>query len=232
MPRTDEPIPRLPADERRRLAPLYAKRLEEVYGDPRPALNYRNAYELLVAVILSAQTTDSAVNKATPTLFARYPDPAALAAAEQADVEKLIHSLGFYRQKARNIIAAARLIVTEHGGRVPDTMEDLLRLPGVARKTANIVLANAFNIVVGIAVDTHVLRLAHRFGLSDESNPDKVERDLMALFPQECWRRVNYDLISHGRAICDAKRPACGACFLSDICPSAFRLDGWRESTE
>lgn len=232
MPRTDEPIPRLPAEERRRLAPLYAQRLEEIYGDPRPALHYRDAYELLVAVILSAQTTDGGVNKATPALFAHYPDPAALAAADQTDVEELVHSLGFYRQKARNIIAAARLIVAEYGGRVPDTMEDLVRLPGVARKTANIVLGNAFDTVVGIAVDTHVLRLAHRFGLSAETNPDKVERDLIELFPQEWWHRVNYDLISHGRAVCDAKRPACGACFLSDICPSAFRLNGWRESTE
>ncbi|MDZ4180183.1 MAG: endonuclease III, partial [Coriobacteriia bacterium] len=129
-------------------------------------------------------------------------------------------------------IAAARLIVTEYDGRVPDTMEDLVRLPGVARKTANIVLGNAYDRVVGIAVDTHVFRLAHRFGLSAESNTDKVELDLMALFPQEHWHRVNYDLLSHGRAICDAKRPACGACFLADICPSAFKPKGWRESVD
>lgn len=224
MPRTKEPTPILTAEERRLLAPVYARRLEAAYGDPRPALHYRDAYELLIAVILSAQTTDRNVNMASPALFERYPDPAALAAAEQADVETLIHSLGFYRQKSRNIIASARLIVAEYDGRVPGTMEDLVRLPGVARKTANIVLGNAFDKVVGIAVDTHVLRLARRFGLSTETNPDRVERDLMRLFPRERWHRVNYDLISHGRAICDAKRPACQACFLSDICPSAFRL--------
>jgi endonuclease-3 len=231
MPTRDaEPIPRLANVQRERLAPVYAKRLEVAYGDPQPALHYENAYQLLVAVILSAQTTDDGVNKATPSLFARYPDPAALASADPADVEALVHSLGFFRQKSRNIIGTAQQIVAEFGGKVPDTMEGLISLPGVARKTANIVLGNAFGKVEGIAVDTHVFRLAHRFGLSAENNPDKVERDLMSLFPREHWHRVNYDLITHGRQVCDAKRPVCGACFLSDICPSAFRLAGWRES--
>ncbi len=231
MSRTVEDMPHLPQGERERLAPIYAQRLEAAYGDPQPALRYTNPYELLVAVILSAQTTDDNVNRATPALFARYPDPAALADADQDDVEALVHSLGFFRQKARNIIGAARMMVAEHGGAVPDTMDELTRLPGVARKTANIVLGNAFDTVVGIAVDTHVLRLAHRFGLSTETDPDRVERDLMGLFPQSRWHRVNYDLITHGRRICDAKRPICGACMLSDICPSAFELKGWREST-
>lgn len=229
MAKHDEPIPVLSRKERERLAPIYAERLEAAYGDPRPALHYTNPYELLLATILSAQTTDDNVNRATPALFERYPHPAALAEADLDEVEALVHSLGFFRQKAKNIIATARMIVAEHGGEVPDTMEDLTSLPGVARKTANIVLGNAFDKVEGIAVDTHVFRLAHRFGLSSEHDPNKVERDLMGLFTQDHWHRVNYDLISHGRQVCDAKRPICGACFLSDICPSAFTLPGWRE---
>lgn len=230
MAKTSEPIPTLTQEERERLAQIYATRLEAAYGDPSPALQYTNPYELLVAVILSAQTTDDGVNKATPALFARYPDPAALADADTAEVEILVHSLGFFRQKAKNIVAAARMITAEFDGVVPDTMEELIRLPGVARKTANIVLGNAYDKVVGIAVDTHVFRLAHRFGLSTEHDPNKVERDLMELFPQSGWHRVNYDLITHGRAVCDAKRPICGACMLSDICPSAFKLPGWRQN--
>ncbi len=230
MAKPDEPIPVLSLEDRERLAPVYAQRLETTYGDPRPALHFTGPYELLVATILSAQTTDDNVNRATPALFEQYPNPTALAAADQDDVEALVHSLGFFRQKAKNIVATARMIVAEYGGEVPDTMEDLTRLPGVARKTANIVLGNAFDKVEGIAVDTHVFRLAHRFGLSAEKDPNKVERDLMSLFAQDHWYRVNYDLISHGRQVCDAKRPICGSCFLSDICPSAFALPGWREA--
>jgi len=230
MAKQDEPIPVLSRKERERLSPIYAERLEAAYGDPRPALHYTNPYELLLATILSAQTTDDNVNRATPALFERYPNATALADADTDDVEALVHSLGFFRQKAKNIIAAARMIATEYGGEVPDTMEELTRLPGVARKTANIVLGNAFDKVEGIAVDTHVFRLAHRFGLSTEKDANKVERDLMSLFPQDHWHRVNYDLISHGRQVCDAKRPICGGCFLSDICPSAFALPGWREA--
>lgn len=226
---SSEPIPDLPRARRERLAPLYAKRLEQAYGDPRPALDYVDPYQLLIAVILSAQTTDAGVNKATPALFGRYPNPAALASADQEDVEGYVRTLGFYHQKAKNIIATARKIVAEFGGSVPDTMEGLTSLPGVARKTANIVLGNAFDKVEGIAVDTHVFRLAHRFGLSVENDPDKVERDLMSLFDRDHWHRVNYDLITHGRAICTAKRPACGACILRDVCPSAFVPSGWRE---
>ncbi len=227
---TSEPIPDLPLAERERLAPLYAERLEAAYGDPHAALDFENPYQLLIAVILSAQTTDAAVNKATPALFERYPTPADLAGADQHEVEDYVRTLGFYHQKARNIIAACQRIVAEFGGEVPDTMQGLTSLPGVARKTANIVLGEAFGKVEGIAVDTHVYRLAHRFGLSSEKDTDKVERDLMALFPPSHWHRVNYDLINHGRAICTAKRPACGACFLSDICPTAFVPPGWRES--
>lgn len=224
-----EPLPALQPSERQRLAPLYAKRLETRYGDPHAALHFADPYQLLIAVILSAQTTDVGVNKATPALFERYPTPADLAGADQAEVEGYVKTLGFYHQKARNIIATCQRIVAEFGGDVPNTMDELTSLPGVARKTANIVLGEAFGTVEGIAVDTHVFRLAHRFGLSTERDPNKVERDLMALFPRDHWHRVNYDLINHGRAICTAKRPVCGACFLSDICPTAFVPDGWRE---
>ena len=227
---SDEPVPQLAAEERARLVPIYMKRLEEHYGDPHAALHFKDAYQLLIAVILSAQTTDVGVNKATPALFARYPTPAALAEADQLDIEEYTKPLGFYHQKAKNIIRTAQCIVAEFGGEVPDTMEELTTLPGVARKTANIVLGEAFGKVEGIAVDTHVYRLAHRFGLTTERDQDKVERDLMDEFPREHWHRVNYDLITHGRAVCTAKRPACGACFLSDVCPTAFVPAGWRQT--
>lgn len=224
-----EPIPDLPRAERERLAPIYAERLEAAYGDPHAALDFRSPYELLIAVILSAQTTDANVNKATPALFERFPDPAALAGGTQEEVEGYVKTLGFFRQKAKNIIATCQRIVAEYGGEVPRTMEELVTLPGVARKTANIVLGEAYGTTVGIAVDTHVFRLAHRFGLSTEHDTDKVERDLMSLFAPDHWHRVNYDLINHGRAVCTAKRPRCGACMLNDVCPTAFKPAGWRE---
>jgi len=224
-----EAIPRLSAQERERLALIYAERLEAHYGDPRPALNFSGAYQALIAVILSAQTTDAGVNKATPALFERYPTPADLAAADQLEVEGYVHALGFYHQKAKNIIATAQGLVGEFDGQVPATMEELTSLAGVARKTANIVLGEVHGIVEGIAVDTHVFRLAHRLGLSTQSHPDKVERDLMAIFPHHRWHRVNYDMIMHGRVICTAKRPACGSCFLEDVCPGAHVPAGWRE---
>jgi len=224
-----EPVPDLSRSERERLAPIYAERLEAEYGDPHAALDFVDPYQLLIAVILSAQTTDVGVNKATPALFERYPTPADLAEADQEDVEGYVKTLGFYHQKARNIIATARCIVTDFDGQVPDTMEGLTSLRGVARKTANIVLGEAFGKVEGIAVDTHVFRLAHRFGLTTEHDQDKVERDLMGIFPSDHWHRVNYDMITHGRAVCTAKRPACGACFLNDVCPTAFVPVGWRQ---
>jgi endonuclease-3 len=226
---TSEPVPQLSHEERTKLVPIYMKRLEKAYGDPHAALHFKSPYQLLIAVILSAQTTDVGVNKATPVLFDRYPTPARLAEADQTEVEGYVRSLGFYHQKAKNIIATARCIVGEFDGKVPDTMEGLTSLPGVARKTANIVLGEAFGKVEGIAVDTHVYRLAHRFGLTTEKDQDKVERDLMDLFPRQHWHRVNYDMIRHGRAICTAKRPICGGCFLNDICPTAFVPQGWRE---
>ena len=209
-----------------------ARRLEAHYDDPKPALHFGSPFELLIAVILSAQTTDDGVNKATPALFSAYPDATALAGADPAHVEELVHSLGFFRQKTKSIIATSQMIVAEFGGEVPRTMEELTSLRGVARKTANIVLGSGFGIVEGIAVDTHVFRLAHRWGISEAKDPNKVEGDLCACYPRDRWYRVNYEMISHGRAVCTAKRPTCGACFMNDICPSAFQVEGWRETAE
>lgn len=215
-------------DKKTRAAAIDA-RLRDAHPAAHIALGYASEFQLLVAVILSAQTTDVGVNKVTPVLFERYPTAEALASADPADVEEIIHSTGFFRNKTKNIIGAARVIVSEFGGCVPDTMDDLLTLPGVARKTANIVLYNAFGKTEGIAVDTHVFRLAHRLGFSSANDPAKVERDLMALFPRDEWGSLSYRLIEHGRAICDAKRPICGQCVVSDLCPSAFKVKGWRE---
>jgi endonuclease-3 len=206
------------------------RRLGGLYPHAHVALDYDTPWHLLVAVILSAQTTDVGVNKVTPVLFARFPGPETLAGADVLEVEEIVRPTGFYHNKTKSIMAAARMVVTEFGGRVPDTMQDLMRLPGVARKTANIVISNAYGKIEGIAVDTHVLRLAHRFGLSDEEDPNKVERDLCALLPRQEWFHVNYRFIDHGRAVCTAKRPICGACELNDICPSAFQVAGWRRS--
>ena len=205
------------------------RRLGGLYPTAHIALDYDDPWHLLVAVILSAQTTDVGVNKVTPVLFSRFPGPEDLAAADVLEVEAIVKPTGFYHNKTRSIMAAARMVVAEFGGRVPDTMEELMRLPGVARKTANIVISNAFGKVEGIAVDTHVFRLSHRLGLSEESDPDKVERDLTSLLPHEDWFHVNYRFIDHGRAVCTAKRPVCGACVLSDICPAAFTIPGWRQ---
>ena len=204
-------------------------RLAREYPRAHIALAYGGEFQLLVAVILSAQTTDITVNKVTPALFDAYPTPEALAAAEPADVEDLVHATGFFRNKAKNIMGAATMISEEYDGEVPDTMEGLVSLPGVARKTANIVLFNAFGKLEGIAVDTHVSRLSQRLGLTKNTDAVKIEKDLMAVFPREEWGLVTYKLIDHGRAVCDAKRPVCGACVLSDICPSAFKIKGWRE---
>ncbi len=216
--------------DRTKLAAEIMRRLGVLYPEAHIALDYRDPFSLLVAVILSAQTTDVGVNKVTPVLFDRYPTPEALASADVLEVEEIVRPTGFFHNKTKSIMAAARMLVTEFGGRVPDTMEDLMRLPGVARKTANIVIANAYGKVEGIAVDTHVFRLAHRFGLSTEKDPDKVERDLTSVIPREDWYAVNYRFIDHGRAVCTAKRPACGACTLNDICPGAFKTPGWRET--
>jgi endonuclease-3 len=222
--------PRTPPPAQRERAMRIYDLLGEAYPAAHIALTYDSAFQLLVAVILSAQTTDVGVNKVTPVLFAAYPDAESLAAADTADIERIVHPTGFFRNKTRNIQGAARAIVAEHDGRVPDTMAELITLPGVARKTANIVLANAYGVIDGIAVDTHVLRLSARLGLTKHDDPVKVEADLMALFPRDVWMDLTYRVIEHGRAVCSGQRPACGACVLADLCPSAFRVKGWRES--
>lgn len=195
------------------------RRLRPLYPDLTPALQYKTAYELLVATVLAAQCTDARVNLVTPELFRRWPDPATLATAEVTAVEEVVRSTGFFHQKAKNLVAAARLMVQRHGGAVPDTMETLTTLPGVARKTANIVLSNALGKNEGIAVDTHVRRLSFRLGLTSSDNPIIIEKDLMPLFAREDWGAINHLLVLHGRAVCKARKPLCDVCVLGDFCP-------------
>ena len=204
---------RRPAVER---APLILARLKALYPDAHCALQHHDAFQLLVATILSAQCTDARVNMVTPGLFQRYATPAALSRAEQPALEKQIQSTGFFRNKARNLIAMAQALVAEHGGVVPNTMEALNALPGVGRKTANVVLGNAFGINVGVTVDTHVGRLSRLLALTSHDDPVKVEQDLMKLFPQNDWALLSHLLIFHGRQICIARRPKCGECVLAD----------------
>jgi len=196
-------------------------RLKKLYLDAPCTLNYATPVQLLVATILSAQCTDERVNLVTPELFRRFPDAAALANADVAELETLIRSTGFFRNKAKNIQAACTLIVKEFNGEVPQSMEQLLKLPGVARKTANVVLAHAYNINAGVTVDTHVKRLSYRLGLTDYTDPIRIERDLMRLLPQSDWENWSIRLVYHGRTTCKAKNPLCGACVLADLCPSA-----------
>ncbi len=196
-------------------------RLKRLYPDATCTLNYSTPVQLLVATILSAQCTDERVNQVTPTLFSRFPDAGAIASADIAELENLVRSTGFYRNKAKNIQGACRQIVEKHKGKVPQRMELLLELPGVARKTANVVLAHAFGINQGVTVDTHVKRLSNRLGLTEHTDPIRIERDLIRLLPQEDWENWSIRLIYHGRAVCTAKKPACHACALADLCPSA-----------
>jgi endonuclease-3 len=210
-------FPPIPARSR-----LLLERLKQAYPAARCALDHRNAFELIVATILSAQCTDARVNMVTPVLFARYPDAFALARADQADVEEIIKSTGFFRNKAKSLIRMAQALVAEHGGEVPRTMEQLRVLPGVGRKTANVVLGNAFGINEGVTVDTHVARLSSLLRLTRHDDPVKIEQDLMPLFPQDDWALLSHLLIFHGRQVCIARRPRCGDCVLADLCPSAF----------
>ncbi|MBD2744270.1 endonuclease III [Coleofasciculus sp. FACHB-1120] len=196
-------------------------RLKRLYPDAPCTLNYETPVQLLVATILSAQCTDERVNQVTPALFARFPDAPALANADITELETLIRSTGFYRNKAKNIQGACLLIVEKFKGEVPKRMELLLELPGVARKTANVVLAHAYGINQGVTVDTHVKRLSHRLGLTEHTDPVRIERDLMRLLPLEDWENWSIRLVYHGRAICKARNPACHACVLADSCPSA-----------
>ena len=196
-------------------------RLKRLYPDATCSLTYDSPVQLLVATILSAQCTDERVNKVTPNLFGRFPDAASLANADVEELEGLVHSTGFYRNKAKNIQSACRTIVNEFGGKVPQHMEDLLRLSGVARKTANVVLAHGFGINAGVTVDTHVKRLTQRLGFTKHQDPVRIERDLMKLLPQSDWENWSIRLIYHGRAICKARSPACEVCQLAELCPSA-----------
>ena len=196
-------------------------RLKRLYSEAPCTLNYETPVQLLVATILSAQCTDERVNLVTPELFRRFPDAPAFAAANVEEIEKLIRSTGFYRNKAKNIQGACRMIMVEFGGEVPKRMEELLKLPGVARKTANVVLAHAYDIHQGVTVDTHVKRLSHRLGLTEYTDPIRIERDLMRLLPQPEWENWSIRLVYHGRAICQARKPLCEACALADLCPSS-----------
>lgn len=207
--------------ERRERASVVYERLEDEYPGATVALEHRNPYQLTVATILSAQTTDERVNEATPELFERYPDAEALAEAEQEEVQEIIRSTGFFRNKARNIIGMARGVVEDHGGEIPRTMDELTDLPGIGRKTANVILGNAFGIDEGVVVDTHVKRLSRRLGFTDEKRPVKIEQDLIELFPEERWTMLAHLLIWHGRAVCDARKPRCAECVVNDLCPSS-----------
>jgi endonuclease-3 len=195
--------------------------LEAEYPEAHCELDHQDPYQLAVATILSAQTTDEGVNRVTPTLFRRYPDAQALANAQQADIEEIIRTTGFFRNKAKNIIGFARAVVAGHEGNVPRTMAELSALPGVGRKTANVILGNAFGIDEGVVVDTHVNRLSNRLRFTREETPEKIEQDLMSLFPREQWTLLAHLLIWHGRRVCEARRPRCEACVVSHLCPSS-----------
>ena len=193
--------------------------LKKRYPEPETMLDHANPWELLVATVLAAQCTDARVNTITPKLFSLWPDPAALAGAEQEELEEVIRPTGFYHNKAKNLLGAARRVTEVFGGQVPRTIEELVTIPGVARKTANVVLWGGFGINEGLAVDTHVKRLSFRLGLTEHSDPVKIEKDLMRIFPREEWGDVNHRLVWFGRDVCDARKPDCDACELAPLCP-------------
>jgi endonuclease III len=198
--------------------------LEKEYPDAKTALHYTSPLELLIATMLSAQCTDKRVNMVTKTLFKKYKTVEDYANADLAKLEEEIRSTGFYRNKARNIKNAGKILVEKYNSQVPRTMEELTELPGVARKTANIVLSNAYGIIVGVAVDTHVRRLAQRLGLTENKDPNKIEADIMQIVPKAQWERITDLLIFHGRNVCMARKPKCSICVLNKICPSAFKV--------
>lgn len=206
------------ASRKARAIRLYAL-LKQTYPDAHCALNHKNAFELLIATILSAQCTDVRVNIVTPALFAQYPTPEKMALASQQDIEALVRTTGFYRNKAKSILSTSKRICQQFGGNVPSDMDDLLSLAGVARKTANVVLGNAFGKNIGVVVDTHVGRLARRMALTRHDDPVKVEKDLATLFPQDDWTMLSHLLIAHGRALCQARKPKCSQCPLLADCP-------------
>ena len=201
-------------------------RLKRLYPEAPCTLNYETPVQLLVATILSAQCTDDRVNLVTPALFERFPDAVALGNADLEELESLVRSTGFYRNKSKNIKGACQAIVNKFNNQVPQRMELLLELPGVARKTANVVLAHAFGINMGVTVDTHVKRLSQRLGLTEHTDPIRIERDLMVLLPQPDWENWSIRLVYHGRAVCNARNPACNICELADLCPSANITQG------
>jgi endonuclease III len=214
MPRTAPPLPDPKAQARRVVSALV-----RLYPDTRCALVHEGAYQLLVATILSAQCTDARVNMVTPALFARFPDAARLAVAEQEEVEELIHSAGFFRAKARNLRAMAAQVVNQHDGEIPADLDALTALAGVGRKTAHVVLGNAFNIASGVVVDTHVKRLAFRLGLTTSRDPTVIERELIQVVPKTHWVNFSHRLIDHGRKVCIARKPHCSECTLAKLCP-------------
>lgn len=219
-------MPRESMKSKRERAQEFCRRMGELYPAPKSALDYRNSFELVICVLLSAQTTDAAVNKVTPELFKRWPDAASLAGADPAEVGEVIRTIGFWRAKAAHAVAAAQMIMADYGGAVPATMEELTRLPGVGRKTANIVLNKAFGQVDGIAVDTHVYRISRRMRFSSASTPLAAEQDLLKLLPHELWGPVNEQWIHFGRDVCTARSPKCAECPCNDICPSCGKVDG------
>ena len=227
--RTQTSLPKISAKERRersKLAPSVAPktlaRLAKQHPTAECELHHRTPFEHIVAVVLSAQTTDVAVNKVTPKLFERFPDAQALAAAEPLEVEPFVATLGFFRMKSKSLVGLARALVERHGGQVPKTLDELVKLPGVGRKTANVVLGVAWNTPEGVVVDTHVMRLSQRLGWSKNADPEKIERDLCAILPKSEWDHASHVLIFHGRRCCFARKPDCAACSVSDTCPCAF----------
>ena len=237
--KTDSP-PTLTARERKdrlkhapALAPKTLARLSKQHPTAHCELDHRTPFELLVSVVLSAQTTDVNVNKATPELFARYPDAKALAKADPKDVEPYISSLGFFRVKSKSIVGLARALVDQHRGQVPDTLEQLVKLPGVGRKTANVVLGVVWNKPEGVVTDTHVMRVSQRLGWTRNKEPEKIERDLCAILPRDQWDHASHVLIFHGRRTCFARKPDCPGCSVNDVCPAAFDAEdvGRKEKT-
>lgn len=214
-------MPRESLASKRARATEAVMRVDSLYHNLPCHLHHRDPFTLTIAVLLSAQTTDAQVNKVTPALFDAWPTPFDMAQATQTEIEHAISSLGFYRNKAKNCIAAAQKLVADYGGEVPQTMEGLMSLPGVGRKTANVVLNVAFGIVEGIAVDTHVHRIAQKLKLTRKTDPLEAEKDLLKVIPQELWKDVNHQWVQFGRDVCIARRPQCSGCILNDICPSA-----------
>ena len=211
-------VPPLPPGAKKR-APEALGRMKKEYGEPYWFLDFETPFQLLIAVVLSAQCTDAMVNRVTPELFAKFGTPEKLAAAPRKEIERIVFRTGFYRNKAKNIQGAAAHLLAQHGGEVPKTMTELLEVPGVARKTANVVMELVAPENEGVCVDTHVGRVARRLGLTRGANPIAIERDLMRVYPREEWGELPFFFIMHGRAVCAAKKPACGACLLADICP-------------